>query len=292
MSNQEIPEYTPSPVEAAFSNEFSRRFKMSLGNPRLDSEGNAIRLSNTTVINGNSLSAYYKRQLLSTDRGSDVTILKGLNPSFIKELGPKPMDWEKFDDEDVKNFFTYEERFVAMLRKRILDRDGVIDERRALTDPFYFTEKEPIKQWSEAYGIAIDSRIRKDDFSEVHELMEARFPGRYSREDPEVYISFDLSLNFFNNFRRRHGSVSVELNVAFPRIEYIAAVALKSSEMMNDSRATNSVIEGAEEFDVFANTRVTSPEVTNSLHLRTNHRNAKAFMKNIGAFVERIVRVT
>lgn len=218
--------FIPSPLEEAFDAEIQRRFHTALLEPGVDEYGCLIRVSYPAAI-GDSLVAfqYTRYDLLKQEEEAVIKDLLPHNPSISKSLGNVEILGDVYGEnwlENIENVMVLEGKFIKAIRQRIVERDGAIDPRRAVSDSSYYTEGDEVEQWPESFKFAIFDRSNMFAYHVSPSQIERN--GKLAGRRASIYGALSIPVYFRDEahpFKERE----VQLIVSFPQLDYETARA-------------------------------------------------------------------
>lgn len=189
----------PSPLEEAFDTEIQGRFHTALLEPVFE-RNRLRRISYPTVIEEDNLVVfqYTRYDLLLGPQKKVVDMLLSLNPSLEPYVQRFEKDKHEADEgnpwDSVENILRKEQKIINLLKQRIVCREGVIDLKKALSDPTYYTEGTPVIQWPESFEFVIFGADNNFKHS-LHPTQIERF-GKFEGKWADFYGELNINAHF------------------------------------------------------------------------------------------------
>jgi len=225
-NNQQQGEYSESPLENAFNQQISQRFRTYLHNANLNKYGTLVRVTSPTVIKDRMLVFQYHRFNLFHGRESTKETLirafsnqyPNLVPKEIAEGDTQNQDAFEVIDAEV----TREEKIIDLAKQTIINEHGEFNQIQSLINPLYINGLQ-IQQWPESLAFAIfnnpDTKI--DRLSPV--LIDPYGSVQENRPDfyGSIYVPPFVKSAADGRIHKGYGEGDGMLYISFPKIQYI-----------------------------------------------------------------------
>lgn len=285
--------YLSSPLEAAFNFEIKDRFHTKLLAPQVNPHQRLVRVSRPVAAGDRVVAFQYTRHDILTayhhylfnSRPEDwIQLLLEHNPS-VREVTGRAIE----PDEDAHDpsgslldVLDREYEIVDAIKNRVIQKNEALDPWKALTDPAYYTEGKPIKQWPESFEFAVFRR----EPSKLPKPATIERRGRLHGVRAEVYGIFGVAPG-----SKPIGTgelQSRDLIVYYPQLYYDTVKAfLQGMGQPNEDQIYKK--EGLDVDDY--NHGLEQPSFKMGLGMLQEPKSTREFMHGIGRFVAELCHV-
>lgn len=211
MIKPDVITYTPSPLEIAFAQSIKNAFQVDLSGATVH-ERQLVRVTPAIDCKEGLLSFHYRRQ----------DPLE--NGPFLIYTSLELLD---FKDEDFD-----EERFKAILRQRVVERDGRFDPVSALINPSYYSVDHDPFQWPEEFSFFLMDKKKQSELLEAPKVQQINGEMPIDEQLTHVHAVLAVSSGFLDS---PYLSPQVELKIAHPSLaELLRSTRRPLSEAMAD----------------------------------------------------------